>query len=540
MTGGFGPTGTLVRTRLRMLVNGALRGTAEQRMASVGVVLLAVLAATVLGRIAALALDASDPSPDDLAPVAAGGLGMLAGFTLVTSVPFAISSLFVARDLDALHVTPIQPRALLLARLCDQLGTGLAIGGVLGGPPLAVYLLRQGSLEWLPWIGLVALSMAALPLAAGTAFTIAAVRVVPARRVRDAGGALVSLGIVAVTCVNLLLRGPEGVTRVPAALDPGRGASTAASAWLPTGWAARSVVAAARGDVVGALGWGLPLLLAGPLALLLLALVAERAYASGFRRGQEAGAGRHRRARSADAGGRGQRPAWLVVAAKDARVLSRDPAQLGQLLLPLALFAVYLAAPTGVDGGAGGRLPTWFGTSLTASFAGLFAASGLALRSVGGEGARMAVLRATPAPARVVLAGKVAIGAAVSVAAGWLLVGVAAARGHLPAGDVPDAALRVAVALAGLSTVAVAMGSIRPRMDWTDPRRAVGLGTSIAFLATGSVYLATLFTVWALPYASAVGGPSPALADAVSVAVVGAVTVAAVAFGAARLRRLEL
>ncbi|HET9051075.1 MAG TPA: hypothetical protein VFO60_05190, partial [Candidatus Dormibacteraeota bacterium] len=282
---GFRAVRFLAGARLRMVANGAVKGSAEQRLVAALALLIGAFVGAVLARLASVYPEGFEAAPADQAPVVAGLLGVLAGFTLVTAVPFALTSLYVARDVQALHVAPIRPRAILLARLLDQLGTGAALCLVLAGPPAAVYLLRIGRLEWLPWCGLVVLGMAALPLAAGALLTILVVRVVPARRVRDAAGAVISLAIVAVTGANLLLRGPAGVTGVPGSFDLARSGGTASTAWLPTGWAARSCAAVLRGDTPAALDWGLPLIVAGPLALAALARIAEPMYGVGFRRG---------------------------------------------------------------------------------------------------------------------------------------------------------------------------------------------------------------------------------------------------------------
>src|SRR5207302_6995288 len=123
--------------------------------------------------------------------------------TAVTAITFALSSLYFARDLDTLLAAPLPPRSILLTRLCVQLVTGVAIGAVLVAPPLLGYLVTVGHAELLPLVALAVVAMAAMPLAAGTALTIAAVRVLPARRVREAGGLLVTAVVVVVTGVNL-------------------------------------------------------------------------------------------------------------------------------------------------------------------------------------------------------------------------------------------------------------------------------------------------------------------------------------------------
>src|SRR5205807_10653440 len=137
--------------------------------------------------------------------------------------PFALSALYFAKDLDLLLASPLPPRSVLLTKLCVQLGTGLAIGAVIASPPVLAYLVGTGNALMLPLVGIAVVAMAAMPLAAGTALTVAAVRLMPARRVREAGGLLVTLVVVAVTAVNLAVRGPDAFSSGGSGiLDPTR------------------------------------------------------------------------------------------------------------------------------------------------------------------------------------------------------------------------------------------------------------------------------------------------------------------------------
>lgn len=539
--GGYRLVPTLLAARLRMLANAALRAGRERRGWTVLLGVAALGLMTTGYRLADAALAVSNPSPAGLEPVAAGLCGMIAGFTAVTGITFAISACYFARDLEGLLVTPLPPRALLLTKLCVQLATGLAVGAVLGAAPLLAYAGRNGALAAVPFVGMCVLAMAAFPLAAGTVVTVVAVRLMPARRVRDAGGVLVTATVFGVTSFNLLARGPESFNRTPGLLDPSRQAGVVDSAWLPTGWAARAAVAALRGDAAAALAWGLPMITGAALLLLLVSRVLEAPYLTGFQRSQEAGRGRTRRRAARAATGRGRRPAWLVIARKDLRETLRDASQLGQLVLPLALFALYIASPTAVGVSRTADLPAWFGTVLTAGFASLFAASGMGLRGIGSEGRRLWVLRVAPIDVRSVLAAKLLAGLVVAVALGQLLFVIGALRLHL---GVPEAALvslRLTVVVGGLVGLAVGMGAIRPRLDWTDPRRSIGIGTSLSFLALGSTYLGAVFVVLALPYTGGHATNSMvALADVGVLVLTGVTAAVPLAIGAARLRAIEL
>jgi putative ABC exporter len=544
--GGYRPVPWLLGVRARMAVNACLRAGPEQRGRTLILGTLALAWWLGVHHLAGALLGAGAPSPETLEPSLAAALGTLCGVVAVTSVSFAISGLYFARDLEMLLVAPLAPRAVLLAKLCVQLVTGVGMAALLAGPWLVAYLSAEGALAALPVVALAAVALAALPLAAGTAVTIATVRVMPARRVRDAAALLVTGTVFTVTAVNVVLRTPDGMhSTTPLALDaPGRG-RVADLAWLPTGWASRAVVAAVRGDLATAALLTLLLAAAGAAALLLVSRLGEAAFVAGHQRSAEAGEGRRRRRSGARLrpGGGGPRAVWLSIARKDLRELCRDASQLGQLVLPVALFALYVAVPgqAPAAGTAIARLPAWFSVALTAGFASLFAASGVALRGVGAEGGRLWLLRTAPVPTGQVLLAKFAVGLAVAAGLGVGLVVVGGLREHLTAADIGLAGVRLLVIVAGLVALATGLGAVRPRLDWTDPRRSVGIGQSLGFLAMGSGYLAVCFTVLALPSAhAALGAGALTAGDAGVIAIAAGTAWLALRTGMARLRSIEL
>jgi Putative ATP-binding cassette len=535
---GYQPVPLLLVTRLRML-----RNAARERRGWTLVLALLVAAWALASHHLAGVLDQGAPAPERLEGTLAAGLATLCGGVAVTGISFAISGLYLARDLELLLTAPISPRAVLLTRLCVQLSTGLALAALLAGPWLLAYLGDHGALGSLPVLGLVSLAVTALALCAATAVTIATVRVVPARRLRDAAAMLVTGTVFAVTAVDVVLR-PDGVgsTR-PLALGPPGGGRLADLAWLPTGWAARAVTAAVRGDLAVAGLLTLALLAAATAAIAAVTTVAEPWYLAGYQRAAEAGEGRGRRRRSGRAGHPGgARTVWMAIALKDLRELRRDASQLGQLVLPVALFALYVVAPGQPPAVAvgPGRLPAWFGVALSAAFAALFAASGVALRGIGAEGRRLWILRCAPVTAVEVLAAKFAVGLGIAAGLGMGLLLAGGLRQHTAPGDLALVAVRLLVVISGLVGLATGLGALQPRLDWTDPRRSVGVGQSLGFLSVGSLYLTLCFALMAMTDAGHLGAGGPAPADAALVAVAAASALPALRAGAARLNSLDL
>jgi hypothetical protein len=539
---GYRPVPRLLAARLRMALNAGL----ERRGWTLALGGLVAAWGLVSQHLATLLVARGGPVPDRLEQPLAAALATLCGVVVATAVSFAISGLYFARDLELLLTAPLAPRAVLLTKLCVQLGTGTALAGVLAGPWLLTYLAGWGALGALPVLLLATLSLAALPLCAGTAVTIATVRVVPARRVRDAAALLLTATVFVVTAVNVVLRTPDEMRSTTAlALDaPGRGRLSDLG-WLPTGWAARAVTAAVRGDLAAAGPLTLALLVAAVAALLAVSRLAEPAFVAGYQRGSEVGTGRaHRRAAGRPRGRRpgGARTLWLAIAVKDLRELRRDASQLGQLVLPIALFALYIAAPgrSASAAVAGARLPSWFGVALSAGFASLFAASGVALRGIGAEGRRLWLLRCAPVRAGQVLGAKFALGLCIAAGLGIALLVAGGLREHTPPGELALAGVRLLVVVAGMVGLATGLGAIRPRLDWTDPRRCVGLGQSLGFLVLGSLYLAVCFSVMALPYAAHAATVGPTAGDAGLVLVAAVSAGVALRVGVTRLRCIDL
>ena len=151
------------------------------------------------------------------------------------------------------------------------------------------------------------------------------------------------------------------------------------------------------------------------------------------------------------------------------------------------------------------------------------------------------MLRSAPIEVDTVLRAKLAVGFGVAAPLGLTLLWVGALRAGASPLHALAASGRLLTVIAGLVALATGLGAVRPRLDWTDPRRSVGLGLSLLFMALGSAYLGLCFVILGLPYSrSAPGHLSVATADAALVLVAAATAAVALRLGAGRLRVLEL
>ncbi len=429
-------------------------------------------------------------SPGQLEAPLATLAALLWLFTLASSVSFALASVYFARDVEWLLSSPLSATVFLAHRLANQLAIGLTIGVLVGGPAVLAAALRFHAPLLLPLVALALPALLLVPMSLALMGVVLVVRLVPASRVRDTAAILVAGVGFGAAAVDLAATfsghgsGGLGLNRFDHAV--------ASAAWLPTSWVARSLVAVARGQSATALPLVASTALLAAVVTPLGVLVAGRFLREGWYRSQFTPA-RTRRSRFARA-----LPAPLAILSKDGRILRRDPGQLIQLLLPVGLFAVYLLSPRG-GSGVFRDFPPWYGPLTTASFAALFAASGLGLRAIGAEGQHAWCLFSAPLSPRALLLSKAQLPALVATGASLALLLVTEATQGLPGNEVAISAAQLTMLVLGLVGLATGMGAAWPRLDWNDPRRAVGIWLVMAFMLLGSAYVAVSIVAFTLP-----------------------------------------
>ncbi len=442
---------------------------------------------------------------------------MVMGFGLISSLSFGASALYMARDLDQIMVAPVSPHSILLSRLVAQYAYGMGTGLYLVGPTAVAFCVSRGTaLAFVPlFLGLS--GIVAVVLAVATCMVVLGARIVPAGIVQSAVGVGVAGAVFIAASVRVTHAGGLGTVAGPIAR-----ASHLESIAPPAQWQGPAVW-------TWAAGW----LAAGALAVAIGVGALAGVYGRGYRdqRVWWHGVSWPRRRRAMPRA-RGAIPALAV---KDALSLLRDIGQLGQYLLPVLLFILYAAAAEAPIP-ATRLLPVWFFAAITAQFGGLFAASGFALRAISLEGGRIWQIQSAPvAPWRLVVA-KVLVGSSFAVPVAILTFALGALRSSVSLSVTlpvyPGEFFLTIAVVAG----AVAMGSVRPRLGWSDPRRAGSFLLTLAFLLAGAIFIAAAYVLLALGFTLHLPVP---LLSAISSVVAILISLAAVYFAAQRLSRLS-
>jgi ABC-2 type transport system permease protein len=269
---------------------------------------------------------------------------------LLSNIITALSSFFLARDLELLSAAPIDGLRVYSARFVESVLNSSWMMVLVLLPILAAFGTSYGFNVPFVAITIVALaSFLVLPGVVGIAVTLVLVNVFPARRARDLLALIALFGATALITMFRLLR-PEQLARPEGfrdLVDFIGALSTPQSVWLPSEWAAEAILAPLGvGDAAGDL---FPLLLLVSTAAAFFVMgcwLHGRLYRDGFSRAQEGAelqdAQDRRRRRSLERALTAASVPMRSLVAKDIRTFFRDTTQWSQLILLAVLVAVYV------------------------------------------------------------------------------------------------------------------------------------------------------------------------------------------------------
>ena len=288
---------------------------------------------------------------EEIGPLLAGkllGLMMVSFFSilLLSNVITALSSFFLAKDLDMLVSAPVDWLTLYGAKLIETVVASSWMVVLMAIPLFSAFgVVYHGGWLW-PFIATaVMLPFLLIPAAVGSATTLLLVNLFPARRTRDILSLIAVFAAGGVVLLFRLLRPeklarPEGFRSLVDFISVLR---TPTSPFLPSEWAQKAVMSWLTGPV----DW-LPLYLLWTSAgavVVIGALLHRSLYPVGFSKAQESaqrlvtGDGRRGAVRGL-LGFLGVRRRELVF--KEVRLFFRDTTQWSQLILLAVLVVVYV------------------------------------------------------------------------------------------------------------------------------------------------------------------------------------------------------
>ena len=413
---------------------------------------------------------------------------------LLSSISFALSTLYLSRDLDTLLVTPVPVRSVFLARFLEGLVTTYLLFFTLLAPALAGYGQALGyGFGFYLTLFFVLLLLPLLPVSIGALLTMLLVRFIPAKRLRDVltvvGGLFgfaIYVGSQMLTSDNFATtQNAERLLRfdVPA---------------LPTSWGARVMVAAGTGDLQTLLLFGSLYLLATLGLFTLCVVLAERLYYTGWVSMTSTGAGRVRRRAQREltaAEGRSTGTPLGAILRRDLRVLPRDLQQLSQLLFPLAISVFWIwrvITDSQLNRAALGAPDAFADTTLIGMglFVCVLIASHLGLTGLSREGNTIWLLKLAPINVWTILWAKWLLAWLPFPLIGTLFVVTLGLLKQLATDQLIQDWLLVMITGVGVAGITTGLGAAFPKFDWQQPNkmrtaRASCLGTLLYFVYSG-------------------------------------------------------
>ncbi len=355
---------------------------------------------------------------EEIGPLLAGkllGLVLLSflAILLLSNVITALSTFFLARDLDLLATAPIDGLHIYLSKLGETVVHSSWMVALMAVPIFSAYgVVYGGSLPFAGVALLVFLPLLVLPAVVGSAITLILVNVFPARRTRDLLS-VIAIGAAAVVVLLFRVIRPEQLARPEGfqnLLDFITVLRTPTSPFLPSEWATNGVMTALVGPMDP-----LPLVLLWTTAgtfVVLGAILHERLYPTGFSKAQE-GAERFIKGW---AWRRILEPLFTPLSLakrefviKDLKLFFRDTTQWSQLILLGVLVVIYLFNIRALPLFTGERVPFFLVTVVSFLNLGLagFVLASIAARfifpAISLEGRQMWLLRSSPLDLRALL-----------------------------------------------------------------------------------------------------------------------------------------
>jgi ABC-2 type transport system permease protein len=432
---------------------------------------------------------------------------------LLSNIISALSSFFLARDLELLSAAPVDGLRVYTARFIETTVNSSWMVVLILLPILAAFAVAYESSIMFVVVTMVAIgSFLVLPAVVGTALTLVLVNVFPARRARDLLALIALFGAAALIALFRLLRPeqlarPEGFRNL---VDFIAALRTPQSPWLPSEWAAQAILAPL--GVAGNAPDLFPLLLlvsTAAASFVMGAWLHGRMYRDGLSRSQEGaelqeGEGARERQRLESwLGALPITPRSLV--AKDIRTFFRDTTQWSQLILLAVLVVVYVYNIKVLPLFSGEEVGFFLVNVISFLNLGLagFVLAAIAARflfpAISLEGRTLWLLRSSPLDLRALLWSKYWVGIAP-----LLILAIALTVGTNIILQVSDfmmalSLVTITVMTFAIASMALGFGALFPRFDSENPAEIPTSFGGLMFMMTAVAYLGAMIALQAWP-----------------------------------------
>ena len=453
---------------------------------------------------------------EDLGPLLAGkllGLVLLSFISILvlSNVITALSSFFLAKDLDLLVSAPVDWLRLYLAKLGETLLHSSWMVALMAVPILTAYgVIYRGGLVFLPVAVLTLVPLLTLPAVAGSAITLVLVNVFPARRTRDLLS-IVALGAAAGVILLFRLIRPEQLARPEGfrnLLDFITVLRTPTSPFLPSEWAAKAIMGFLRHNFDP-----LPLLLLWSTAAALVTLgglLHRELFATGYTKAQE----------GAERFVRGTFWRWTVgtlllplpvakreFVLKDVKLFFRDTTQWSQLILLAVLVVVYLFNIKALPLHRGEPVGFFYVTLVSFLNLGLsgFVLASIAARfifpAVSLEGRQMWLLRSSPLDLRALLWSKYWVGTVPLLVLAMLLTGLTDVLLEVSSFMMILSLATIFALTLAIAAMALGFGALYPQFETENAAQIpTSFGGLVYMMATIALLAGVIVALWQAVY----------------------------------------
>ncbi len=433
------------------------------------------------------------------------------GVLLLSNIVTSLATFYLSEELMLINAAPVSRLRLFYARFAESLGASSWMVVVFGVPVVLAYGTLHSAPPSFYLVAAVAyLGLLLIPAALGVVITTGLVNVFPARAARDLFVIITALFLGGAWIMFRYLRperlvDPEAFNNVAQFLSA---MSVPESSWLPSTWAATAFSSAMRGNLSQAVPAAGYLLLWGLASVVLAAWLVSSLYLGGWSKAQE---GRPARLKGLSGTTLQRLGSWLLgraggaVLAKDAKVLVRDATQWSQLVLLVAMVAIYLfsihALPFDTlqfDTTAYRNAVGFLNIGMT-GFVQAAVAARFVYPSISAEGRGIWILRSAPSTAGELVRAKWLVGALPVLAFGEVL----AVASNLML-DTDPATRWLAVLDAGLLAFAVCalaagIGAMMPDFKAENPVKVAASFGGLIYMAGAVVLLVTVIGLQAYP-----------------------------------------